>query len=137
MKAKAMRLLGMLIAVLVALLAGWLYGTFGGRAAERSLRTIELKNELLEARSAVLDARLDIYSINFGDASRHLEAARDQLQRATAQFDSQDRDTDMTRLKTALTKIDEAQRLTGQLDQTGNARAGEAARLIAEVLAGQ
>lgn len=30
---------------------------------------------LLEGRAALLDARLDIYSVNFGDASRHFEAA--------------------------------------------------------------
>jgi hypothetical protein len=36
----------------------------------------ELRDGLLEGRAAVLEARLDIYSVNFGEASRHLEAAR-------------------------------------------------------------
>ena len=137
MKAKAIQVLTVSVAIVVAALAGWAYGAYGGRAAGQSVRAMELKNALLEARTAVLDARLDIYSVNFGEASKHLEAARGHLQRATAQFDSANREADMTQLGNALTKIEEAQRLTGQLDQTGNARASEAARLIADVLARQ
>jgi len=42
----------------------------------RALQTSELRSELLGARAAVLDARVAIYSVNFGEASRHLEGAR-------------------------------------------------------------
>jgi len=57
----------------------------------------------------VLDPRLDIYSVNFGDASRRLEAARSAL-RAAARLNSLDRQGDAKQLELALTRIDEAQR---------------------------
>jgi hypothetical protein len=46
------------------------------------------------------------------------------------------RQDDVKRLELALIRIDEAQRLAGQLDQDANARAAEAAKAIAEVLGG-
>jgi len=48
----------------------------------RALQTSELRGELLGARAATLDARVAIYSVNFGEASRHLEDARGLLRRA-------------------------------------------------------
>jgi hypothetical protein len=88
----------------------------------------------VEAPSSVLDARLELYSVNFGDASRHLEDARAQLRRAEEQLKSLGRQDDVARLEPALTRIDEAQRLAGQLDQSANARAAEAAKIIDDVL---
>ena len=37
-------------------------------------------------------------------------------------------------METALTSIDDAQRMAGKLDQSANSRAGEAAKTIAAVL---
>jgi hypothetical protein len=64
------------LALLVAGGAGWVLGASGRSNSDRALQVAELRAELLEGRAALLDARLDIYSINFGDASRHLDAAR-------------------------------------------------------------
>ena len=67
-------ILGIGVALLVALGVGWAWGASGRSDITRALRIAELRGGLLEGRAAVLDARLDIYSVNFGDASRHLEA---------------------------------------------------------------
>jgi len=82
----------------------------------------------------VLEARLDIYSVNFGEASRHLEMARSALRAADARLNDLGRQEDATRLKIALTRIDEAQRTAGQLSQDANSQAADAARTISEVL---
>jgi hypothetical protein len=37
-------------------------------------------------------------------------------------------------VQTALTSIDDAQRMTGKLDQNANSRAGDAAKTVADVL---
>jgi hypothetical protein len=73
------RILGIGVALVVALGAGWVWGASGRSDLNRALRIAELRDGLLEGRAAVLDARLDIYSVNFGEASRHLEAARSAL----------------------------------------------------------
>jgi hypothetical protein len=127
-------ILGIAVALLVALGAGWGVGSSGKADLRRSLQAAELRDSLLEGRAAVLDARLDIYSVNFGDASRHLEAARTAVRAAAARLNDLGRADDATHLDVALTKIDDAQRMAGKLNQDANAVAAEAARTINEVL---
>ena len=127
------RILGIGVALLIALGAGWVWGTSGRAELTRTLRIAELRAGLLEGRAAVLDARLDIYSVNCGEASRHLEAARSALRAAEARLNSLGGQAD-TKLGLALAKIDEAQRMAGQLNQDANALAAAASNAISEVL---
>jgi hypothetical protein len=128
------RILGTGVALLVALGVGWVWGASGRLDISRSLALAELRDDLLEGRAAVLDARLDIYSVNFGEASRHLEIARSELRAADARLTGLGRQEDATHLKIALTRIDEAQRVAGQLNQDANSLAADAARMIDDVL---
>ena len=130
------RTLGIGVALLVGLGAGWVWGASGRSEINRALRIAELRDGLLEGRAAVLDARLDIYSVNFGEASRHLEAARSALCGAEARLNGLGRQADTKPLELALAKIDEAQRMAGQLNQDANALAAEAASAINDVLGG-
>src|SRR5580704_18595986 len=127
-------LFGMAVGVVVALLAGWIWGRSGRSDIAGALQTSELRGELLGARAAVLDARMAIYNINFGEASRHLEDARGLLRRADARLKSLGRDDEVRQVQTALASMDEAQRTAGKLDQSANSRAGEAAKALADVL---
>jgi len=129
-------ILGITGGLAVALLAGWLWGASGQSGTRRALEAAELRSELLGARAAILDARVAIYSVNFGEASAHLENAQGLLQRAVVRLTSAGRDGDVTRVQAAVTSVEDAQRMTGKLDQSANSRAGEAAKAIADVLAG-
>ncbi len=129
-------IVGIGVALLVAFGAGWAWGTAGKGEINRALRNAEVRGGLLEARSAVLDARVDIYGVNFGDASRHLEGARRALREVDTQLKSLNRQDDAARLESALTKIDEAQRMAGSLNQDANALAADAAKTIDGVLTG-
>jgi len=120
--------------VLVALLAGFLWGAAGKSTLDRALQRSELRNELLDARAATLAARIDVYNTNFGEASRHLEEARSVAGRAAQRLDALGRDDDLKQLQSALGSIEEAQRLAGKLDLAANARAGDAAKAIDAVL---
>ena len=131
---KAKLVLGIAVGLAVALLAGWIWGSSGRSDMARALQTSELRGELLGARAAVLDARVAIYSVNFGEASRHLEGARGQLGRADERLKTLGRDDEVRQVQTALASIDDAQRMAGKLDQSANSRAGEAAKMIADVL---
>jgi len=130
------RVLGIGVAVIVALGMGWAWGMSGRAAVTHALQTAELRDSLLAGRGAVLEARLDIYSVNFGEASRHLEAARTALGSASARLDNLGRQEDSKRLGMALTRIDDAQRMAGKLNQDANALAADAAKTIADVLGG-
>ena len=120
--------------VLVALLAGFLWGASGKSTLDRALQRSELRNELLDARAATLAARIDVYNTNFGEASRHLEDARSVAGRAAQRLDALGRDDDLKQLQSALGSIEEAQRLAGKLDLAANTRAGDAAKAIDAVL---
>ena len=120
--------------VLVALLAGFLWGASGKSTLDRALQRSELRNELLDARAAALAARIDVYNTNFGEASRHLEDARSVAGRAAQRLDALGRDDDLKRLESALASIEEAQRLAAKLDLAANARAGDASKAIDAVL---
>ena len=131
---KAKLVLGIAVGFAVALLAGWFWGASGRTEMARALQTSELRGELLGARAAVLDARLAIYSVNFGEASRHLEDARGLLGRADERLKSLGRNDAVRQVQTALAGIDDAQRMAGKLDQDANSRAGEAAKVVADLL---
>ena len=126
---------GIVVAVLVALSAAWLWGSSGKGDLQRALDLAELRNDLLAARGALLSARVDLYIVNFGDASRDFESARTALRRAEARLKTVGRDEDVMRLGVALARLDEAQQFAGKLDQTANARAAEAMKPIDETLA--
>jgi len=126
--------LGMSVGLMVALLAGWSWGARNRSDMALALQTSELRGELLGGRAAVLDARVAIYSINFGEASGHLEGARGLLGRANERLKSLGRDDEVARVQMALASIEDAQRMAGKLDQSANARAGEGAKILAEVL---
>jgi hypothetical protein len=127
-------ILGVAVGLVVALFAGWIWGRSGQSEMARALQTSELRGELLGARAAVLDARVAVYSVNFGEASRHLEDARGLLGRAEERLKSLGRDAEVRQLQTAEASIDDAQRMAGKLDQSANSRAGEAARVLADML---
>jgi hypothetical protein len=128
------RILGIAIGLAVAFLAGWIWGASGRSNIVGALQTSELRSELVGARAAILDARMAIYSVNFGEASKHLEGARGLLGRADERLKSLGREDEVRQVQTALASIDDAQRMAGKLDQSANSRAGEAARIVAAVL---
>ncbi len=130
----AKMILSGIAAVLVALLAGFLWGASGRSTIERALERSELRNELLEARGAALAARTDIYNTNFGEASRHLEEARAAVTRAVQRLERLDREEEMQLLQSAQGPIEEAQRLASKLDLGANARAAEAVKTLESVL---
>jgi hypothetical protein len=128
------KILWVVVAMLVAALGGWVWGAAGRSDAVGALQTLELRSELLGARAAALDARVAIYSVNFGEASRHLENARGLLRRADERLKGLGRDAEVKQVETALASIDDAQRMAGKLDQGANTRAGDAAKVIADIL---
>jgi hypothetical protein len=126
--------LGFVVAVLVAFGGGFALGAAGQSEMAGALRAAELRSGLVEARAAVLDARLDLYNVNFGEASRHFELARTSLRSADARLDALGREEDSKRLTHALSRIDEAQQMAGKLNQGANAVAADAAKAIDEVI---
>jgi len=71
----------MAVALVVAVAGGWQWGASGGRRAESMRQALASRLDFAEARSALLEARLALYSSNVDEASRHLEIARTLIDR--------------------------------------------------------
>jgi hypothetical protein len=95
----------------------------------------DLRLALADTRARLLQSRVDIYNVNFGDASRNIEAAKAPLKTAIAGLE-RGRQTELARSATqAMTQLDEAQRQAGALDQGANTTAGAAVAALEAIIA--
>ena len=128
--------LGVLVGLLAAFGAGWLLGSSGRAEAERAHLVAQVRGDLLDARASVLAARVDLYNVNFGDASRHFEGAKASLRSAAERSKSGATTSDPARIDSVIAQIDAAQQMAGRLDQGANARAAGAAQAIDDIVKG-
>ena len=120
--------LGAIAGLLIAFSGGRLWVAPGHTDPDRARRASELRDDLREAHTSVIAARVDLYERNFLSASRRLEVARALLRSAEERgrrLGWRDEKTrfDFTRFEA---DIDEAQRLLGQLDAGAGSPAPEA-----------
>ena len=122
-------------AVVMALVAGaWLYGRSSTAPDRAAADTMRLRAMLLESRTQVLDAQLSLHSANFGNAAQHLEYAKPPLAAATSALREDDQDELATKVDAALQQVMTARDLAAKLSLDANSKAGEASKLLGEVL---
>jgi hypothetical protein len=121
----------MLLALCLAVLGGWVWGSLGRWQAEDALRQSGTRLHQAGARSSLLDARVNLFENNFGEAGRHLASARADLLTVAQALDTRGEGDAAGRLRAAVAKIGEAIDLAAKLDLAANARAADALRLLA------
>jgi hypothetical protein len=119
-----------LIGAVVLLGLGYGWGVSGRAGLQSALADVREQLDVSEARSLVLDARVSLYNMNFGDASRRFEDAKASLQRIRQRYVDEGRNDAVRSIAAALEHLDEAQRLAGKLDPAANSKAGEALEAI-------
>jgi hypothetical protein len=117
-------------AVVLIFAIGYIWGASGRFTAENALGDVRLQLDLAEARGHLLDGRVALYNVNFGEASRQFEDAKAPLRHARDRFQQTGRNAAAGHLTTALGQIDEAQKLAAKLDQSANSKAAEALEAI-------
>ncbi|HEY3382064.1 MAG TPA: hypothetical protein VGK32_09870 [Vicinamibacterales bacterium] len=122
-----------LVALLVTLGLGWFWGASGRWAVERQARDAEVRLQVTEARAALAAARVDVFELNFGRASRNLERAKKALADVGARMEKDGPADSAAAVREAAAKAAEAQQLAGNVDQTANARAAEALNVLDRV----
>lgn len=126
---------GIALAVVILLMvAAWLYGRSTTAPDRVQADATGLRAMLLESRTQVLDAQVSLYTTNFGNAARHLEYAKPPLSAASAQLAREGRTELAAKADAALQQVDAARDLAAKLSLDANSRAGEASRLLGEVL---
>lgn len=123
-------LLTLIVTVVVVLGLGYAWGAAGRQAAQAALDESRRHLDLLEARGAILDARVSLYNNNFGEASRRLDDAKAPLRQVKQRYQDAGETRAASSIDAALGHVEEAQRLATRLDPTANARAGEALEAI-------
>lgn len=127
--------LGIVIVILIALGFGFVWGNSGRAAAQQALDDSRQQLDVAQARGAILDARVSLYNVNFGDAQRHLDDAKAPLTRARDRAQKLGKDDAAKALSDALTRVEDAQRLASRLDPNSNNQANEALKAIQVAMA--
>jgi hypothetical protein len=128
--------LGIALAVVAMLVVGaWFYGRTSTAPDRAQADAIRLRAMLLESRTQVLDAQLSLYTTNFGNAAQHLEYARPPLAAASNALRERDHEDLAIKADAALEHVMAARDLAAKLSLDANSRAGEASKLLGEVLA--
>ena len=118
------------IGVLVILGLGYAWGASGRGAMQTALDEARQRLDIADARGLVLDARVSLYNMNFGDASRRFEEAKDPIRRIRQRFVDAGSTDAVRSISAALEHLEEAQRLAGKLDPAANSKAGEALEAV-------
>ena len=118
------------VLVLVAFGAGFAWGASGRNTAQSALDGVLQQVDLSNARGYILEARVSLYNVNFGDAQRQLDDAKGPLTKARDRAQGDGKKEAADALTAALGHVQEAQRLAGRLDQSANSRANEALKAI-------
>ena len=122
-----------LIAVVAAIIAfgvGYLLGASGRFTIQNALDQVRQQLDLSEARGAVLEARVSLYNVNFGDAAKRFDDAKAPLRRALEWYQQVGNNAAAGSIAAALEQVEEGQRLAVKLDQTANAKANDALEAI-------
>ena len=137
MNTRMLKIVGAIaLALVVALAAGWIWGSSGRRDLERRVASLELQNRLSEARALLLAARVDLYTLNFGSATRNFETAKKPLEAIAIAFE-QDGDADRAKeARAALAAAEDARRLAAQVNQSAQASAERAVTALARAAGG-
>lgn len=121
-------------ALIITAIVAWWSGASGKRKVSRLLEASAQRLRWVEARSRLLEARVDLYAVNFGDAARHLDESKTILRSASPPLTHRRSADDVKQLQLAVTAIDEAQRLALNMDQGANTRVAEAAAIIGSLI---
>ena len=130
MKVTLKAVVGMLLALALAVLGGWVWGSMGRWPAEDALRRSGVRLHQAGAQASLLQARVNLFENNFGEAGRNLAAAREDLLTVAPTLEQDGQPEAAGRLRAAIAKIGEAIDMAARLDLAANARAAEAFRLL-------
>ena len=122
--------LSALVGFIVTLGLGYAWGASGRFTLTTALDDSRQLLDLAEARGHLLDARVSLYNVNFGDASRQFEEAKAPLRRAQDRYQNIGKSAAAHSIAAAMESAAEGQRLSAKLDQTANAKAADALEAI-------
>ena len=120
------------LALLVAVAGGWVWGRAGQAALRQQVTETDLRLRLTDAKSRILGARVDLYSLNFGAAAQNLDAAHAVVESILATYEQAGTSARAGHLKTVLRELEEGRRIAGQMRQDAHVQADRALGALAQ-----
>ena len=127
---KTKMVLAAVVALVVALGAGYLWGAWGRWDLARQVRGAEQRAGIAETRGALLAARVDLSELNYGKAGGDIDRARKLLETLAVQFEQAGRDQATASVREALARSGEAQQAAASVDQSAAAKVAEALKAL-------
>lgn len=124
---------GIVLALLVALGAGWVWGASGKSSVDQERRRLEQRAGYEVARASLLDGRVSLFLNNFGDAGRHFETSRLALEDLQSKLREVGQAERAGRIEIVLSSVKDAQRLAAQLDASAQNAATAALQALSAV----
>jgi hypothetical protein len=118
------------LALVIAVAAGWVWGRSGQSTLEGRARESDLRLRLTDAKSRILGARVDLYSLNFGAAAQNMDAARSVVESVLATWEPEGTSPRAAQLKIVVKELDEGRRIAGQMRQDAHVQADRALRAL-------
>jgi hypothetical protein len=122
--------LAAIIALIVVAGIGYAMGGSGRFTLQTALDESRERLDVAEARGHLLEARVSLYNVNFGDASRHFEESKAPLRRVRDRLQRLGKNAAAQSIGAALAHVEEGQRMAGKLDQAANSKANAALEAI-------
>ncbi len=127
MNARLLKIVGWVaLGFILALAGGYVWGASGRLELQSRLHDSDLRVQVSDARTRLLAARVDLYSLNFGAATQNLEAAKIPLQAVVKRYESDGDAARVTDGQQALAAAEKARRLAAQLDQSAQGATADA-----------
>ena len=121
---------GAALALVISFGIGWLSGASGRATAEQEFARSDERAQVAEARALVLDGRVSLFLVNFGDASKRFEEARSLVEKIQTRLREAGQSERAGRLEIALSHLRDAQRLAASLDSSAQNAAAEALKVL-------
>ena len=115
-----------IVAVVLSFAIGWISGASGRNALEREQSRLQLQHDFTRARAALLEGRVSLFLVNFGDASKRFEEARGIVESLQTRLRDQGDAAGAGKLDAVLTSVKDAQRLSASVDQGAQSAADAA-----------
>jgi hypothetical protein len=119
-------ILWIIIAALIAIGGGWLWGATGKATVMADRRLLADRADFFEARALILAGRVHLFELNFGDGAARFADA----QRVLAPVQTRLRETSQAeragRVEIVLAQLREAERLARALDPAAHGAAAQA-----------
>ncbi len=122
-----------MLALLVAVGAGWVWGASGKSGVDQERRRLEQRADYHEAQALILGGRVSLFLVNFGDAGKQFENARITLEHLQTKLREVGQAERAGRVEIVLSHVKDAQRLSAQLDASAQNAADAALQALKAV----